>query len=643
MLINEIRDLFSSTEITILIFLVFIILFIISIILRTEFSYSARRFRKLNQEINLLRKRDLKNFFILDKFLNLPLWVRDSRGKIAYGNIHYKKLTNSGDEDFIELSSKNKDFAEKAIKENKQLSEEIFVVLQNERVPFKITETPFVDQNQYGEGSIGFAMDIKEIEKQRNDIKYINSIYQNFFNYSSTAVAIFDVSQKLTFYNSAFIKLWKFKESFLQNYPSYSEILEELRSKSLIPEQINFRKYKEQALGLFTSVIKTHEELLYLPDNRTFRQVIIPLSDGSLLFSYDDQTNVLALERSYNVLLSVQKQTIDNITEGIAVFTEDGILSFYNPKFLKILNKAEIESRIHYQQFFLELKDIIVSLNGFSNWQDIHQKIISFFNIGNKSYEILELKNNKYYEFFVTILPDASRLFTINNITDSYKLQKALIAERDVLEKANDQKINFLKNVSYQIRSPLTTIIGYAEFIKEFSKAGSKQINESYLDNILESSKQLSNLIEDIIILTKENKENSKVENIEITQLIKNSIGKYKKHLKNIGQEVFIKSNATSFSNICVFLFKNIGDFCAKNKYDFLISLKPNFIEISVSLQILETENTGNIFENYNNYKKLSKELDFLLIDLLQKTANVQIIEEKTGENLIIKILFEKV
>lgn len=634
------KDLFFSTEITILVFVVFTLVIIVAIILRIEFSYSVRRFKKLNQEINNLKKRDLKNFFIIDKFLTIPVWIRDSNGKISYINNIYKKLTDSGDEDFLEISSKSQNIAEKVIKENKELSEEVFLVLGNQRIPMKVTEAPFLDSVQYNEGSIGFAFDIKEIEKQRSDIKYINSIYQNFFNYSSTAVAIFDAMQKLTFYNQAFVKLWKLKESFLQNYPSYSEILEELRSKSLIPEQINFRKYKEQALSVFTSIVRTDEELLYLPDNRTLRQVIIPLSNGSLLFSYDDQTNVLELERSYNVLLSVQKQTIDNINEGVAVFTEDGILNFCNQKFLQLLDKTEIQGKIHYQQFFATLQKDIISLNDISNWQDIKQKFISFFNAGNKAYEVLELKNNTYYEFFVTILPDASRLFTINNITDSYKLQKALTAERDALEKANIQKINFLKNVSYQIRSPLTTIMGYSELIKEFSKAGYKNIDEGYLDNILESSKQLSNLIEDIIILTKENKENSEIESVELTKILKNNIGRYKNNLKSLPKEFFIRSNKISFNKICLFLFKNIGDFCEKNKYNFFISLEKNAIEILVNSK---NENHLNIFENYSNYKKLSKELDFLLIDLLQKNANVEITETKENSSLIIKILFQKV
>src|SRR3546814_15672423 len=52
--------------------------------------------------------------------------------------------------------------------------------------------------------------------------------------------------------------------------------------------------------------------------------------------SYEDVTDRLALERSYKTLTEVQRETIDNLYEGVAVFGADGRMKLFNPGLCRI-------------------------------------------------------------------------------------------------------------------------------------------------------------------------------------------------------------------------------------------------------------------------------------------------------------------
>lgn len=76
-------------------------------------------------------------------------------------------------------------------------------------------------------------------------------------------------------------------------------------------------------------------------------------------------------------------------------------------------------------------------------------------------------------------------------------LKKAL----KTAELANNDKNYFLANMSHEIRTPINGVIGFAELLKEENL--SKETSKKYLDIINGNSKQLLNLIDDIIDVAK--------------------------------------------------------------------------------------------------------------------------------------------
>ena len=135
----------------------------------------------------------------------------------------------------------------------------------------------------------------------------------------------------MTFYNEAYARLWKFDEAWLAMSPSHSEVLDAVRDNRLLPEEADYPAFKEQIMALYSDLLETIEEYRFLPDGRVLRRLTSPHPLGGLLLVYEDVTDRMLLQRSFNTLNAVQRETLANLHEAIAVFGSDGRLKLYNP------------------------------------------------------------------------------------------------------------------------------------------------------------------------------------------------------------------------------------------------------------------------------------------------------------------------
>src|SRR5204863_7697966 len=179
-------------------------------------------------------------------------------------------------------------------------------------------------------GTIGFALERTELKSAEGQLlRHVNANGQ-VLEIIHAAVAIYGADKRLSFFNSAFARLWGIEEDWLAGHPSLDELLERLRERRRIPEFADFRLFKRQPPGLFTSLIEPQHGLMHLPDDRTLSVSTSPHPLGGLLFVYEDVTGRLVLERSSNTLIQVQRETLDNLYEGIALFGSDGRLKLHN-------------------------------------------------------------------------------------------------------------------------------------------------------------------------------------------------------------------------------------------------------------------------------------------------------------------------
>jgi signal transduction histidine kinase len=347
---------------------------------------------------------------------------------------------------------------------------------------------------------VGFARDMTEVETIQAELTRHIAAHAEVLENLATAIAIYGPDTKLKFFNTAFGVLWRLEEDWLATEPSLAEVLERLRERRRIPEHADFRAFKRQQLAMFTSLIQPQEELLHLPDERTLRLVVSPHPFGGLTFVYEDVTDRLALERSYNTLIEVQRETLDNLYEGIAVFGSDGRLKLSNPAYGRLwqLSTDDLAGEPH-------LSEIVEKTHAFfedgGDWATLKDRIIERVMSYSLESGQMERKDGSVLQVSTVPLPDGNVLLSYVDVTDTTRVQRALQEKNEALETAGRLKSEFIANVSYELRTPLNAIIGFAEILTNqyFGELNARQLD--YSRGILDSSHRLLSLINDILDL----------------------------------------------------------------------------------------------------------------------------------------------
>ncbi len=374
-------------------------------------------------------------------------------------------------------------------------SERRHVVIGGSRRLLEITELPSAKG-----GSIGFAIDRTDLETLEAELARHISAHAEVLENIHAAVAIFGADRRLIFYNSAYASFWGLEEDWLSTSPLLDEVLERLREKRRIPEVADFRAHKRQRSELFTSLIEPQQELLHLPDERTLSLLISPHPFGGLTFLYEDVTDRLALERSYNTLTEVQRATLDHLSEGIAVYGSDGRLKLHNPAYRKIwgLSPEDVAGEPHIGEIVEKTR---AYLDDGKDWAATKRDFIAKITEAAPVSGRLERRDGSVLEVASMPLPDGNVLLSSLDVTDTARVERALRERNEALETAARLKSEFIANVSYELRTPLNAIMGFAEILTNqyFGPLSPRQLE--YSSGILEGSQQLMALINDILDL----------------------------------------------------------------------------------------------------------------------------------------------
>src|SRR4029079_16771021 len=113
----------------------------------------------------------------------------------------------------------------------------------------------------------------------------------------------------------------------------------------------------------------------------------------------------------------------------------------------------------------------------------------------------LERRDGSVVDLVTVPLPDGATLVTFLDVTDTVNVERALRERNDALEQADALKVDFVHHVSYELRSPLTNIIGFAHFLGEPSTGALTAKQGEYLGYINTSTNALLAIINDILDL----------------------------------------------------------------------------------------------------------------------------------------------
>lgn len=437
-----------------------------------------------------------------------PTWLRDKDFKIIWCNDAYAQLVDQNKDDVLnnqtEISIKLKDskaktvraLAEIAQQNKKEAKANGHVIKKGKRHYVEIIETNLIDTDY----TYGVMHDHTREEELDTELQRHLSANKTLLEQLRSAIALFNADHELEFFNSAFAELWGLEDQWLNNRPKLGDILEKLRETRRLPEQADFRNYKKGWLDMFTRLIDPHDEMMYLPDGSALRLLVVPHPMGGLMMTFEDVTSRLELESSYNTLIAVQKETLDNLAEGVAVYGGDGRLKLSNPSFAELwgLNPEDLEGEPHIST----LVDKTAKFFDKEKWEE-KKKIIIAHGIERKVQEgRLSRADATLLEFATVPLPDGGVLVSYFDVTDSVKVENALREKNAALEAAEQLKTDFLANVSYQLRTPLNAIMGFAEILDNqyFGELNDKQ--KEYSGGIQDAGGKLVKLIDDILDLS---------------------------------------------------------------------------------------------------------------------------------------------
>lgn len=458
--------------------------------IKSELAALTARHERLVDDMTALRT-------LVDS-LPFPVWARDREGRLDFVNAAYAGAVEAADPN--EAVERNLELLDRSVREdaartlgnNTPYRNRVPTVIAGARRIFDVVEMPT------RAGSAGIGVDFTELENLKAEMTRMIEAHRRTLDQLATGVAIFGADQTLRFYNEAYRALWDLDASYLDHSPTDSAVLDRLRASRKLPEQQDFRSWKNQLHEAYRA-IEAKEDLWHLPDGRTLRVVTTPNTEGGVTYLFDNVTERLDLERRYDALIRVQGETLDNLAEAVAVFASDGRLRLYNPAFAQMWNlPAEaLAERPHIEAVIawcapLQPED-----------QTLRALRTAVTSIGQRDSVKgrLERRNSSVVDVATLPLPDGATLVTFQDVTDSVNVERALRERNEALETADEIKINFLHHVSYELRSPLTNIIGFAHFLGDPLTGPLTDKQSEYLGYITVSTNSLLALINDILDL----------------------------------------------------------------------------------------------------------------------------------------------
>ena len=427
-----------------------------------------------------------------------PVWHRDSSGKLVSANQAYARAVEARTgEETVEQGIELFDHAARAELRNahdsaQPYSGRLAAVVAGERRTLDVISVPV------GGGSAGIAIDTTEVEVMRAELRRMVDAHRRTLDQLATGVAIFASNQRLSFYNAAYRSLWDLDVEFLDGGPTDLAVLDRLRAARKLPDEQDFRQWKS-ALHEAYRAVEAKEHTWHLPDGRTMRVVTTPNPEGGVIYLFEDVTERLDLERRYDALIRVQGETLDNLTEAVAVFGSDGRMRLHNPVFARMwrLDAEMLARRPHIETVSTACRP----LHGdHPIWQRLRAMITAIEDrepvIGR-----IERRDGNVVDCATMPLPDGATLLTFQDVTDTVNVERALRERNEALEAADRLKIDFVHHVSYELRSPLTNIIGFAYFLGDPLTGPLTDKQREYLSYITVSTNALLAIINNILDL----------------------------------------------------------------------------------------------------------------------------------------------
>jgi len=347
----------------------------------------------------------------------------------------------------------------------------------------------------------GFAIDIQDLEDARFELARNLQSQRELADRMSAGVAQFDADRRLTFFNQPFAIMAQIDAEWLAEVPEFDRLLDRMRENNRLPETRDFPAWKEERRGWFSSAEEVIEEDWILANGDHLRIVGQPLPDAGLRLIIEDRTEHVRLSSARDTLLRVRSATFDNLFEAISVFASDGRLYLWNRRFCSVwdLDESWLGEHPRVDELVPALAKRLIKPTAAAQVRELIRNATSGRQQGSGR---VSMADGRHFEFAAVPLPDGNALFTMIDVTDSTRIESALRERATALEEADQVKTDFVANMSYELRTPLTSIGGFAEMLAAGYAGKLAPAAADYVSAILESVARLSKLIDDVLDLT---------------------------------------------------------------------------------------------------------------------------------------------
>jgi signal transduction histidine kinase/PAS domain-containing protein len=429
--------------------------------------------------------------------LGKPAFLRDGAGRLVFANAAYhdlaralgRKTSESQPAELVDYGLLQRN---RAILGDARKPQSTMVTL-GEVGDFEVVDFPV------NGGSAGYLHARQDTTPRDAGLSHLGAIIDAL----ATPIAIFNPNRELVQFNRAYCAMWDIDPNWLKLGMDERAILDKLRTDGKLPNEPDYQGWRTRHLTTYQLRVPKELEPWHLPDGRTLQVIAAPAGPkGGVIYVFEDITDQLNLKSQHKVVLDVQRSTLNALSEAVAVFGTNGRLTLSNPKLSTVWKlPANLFTETPHIDQIAEAAARALPEDGATIWRDLKRSIIDLNPTRSDRQGRITRADGKLIDYAIVRLPDGQTMMTFLDVTESANYQRVLKERNDALITADRLKDAFVQNVSYELRSPLTNIIGFADLLASGAAGELNDKQRSYTDFIRASSATLGVLIDNILDL----------------------------------------------------------------------------------------------------------------------------------------------
>ena len=461
-----------------------------------------------------------------------PAWLATARGEPIFANRAWLRATGARDIDQANAEGltldTGADTLARAVAAGRMPAERVrWTQIAGAKRALLVKAVPL----ETGEVAI-WTVDVTQGEAAADTLRRHVAAHEAALDQISDAIVVFGRDRRLTFHNDAFAKLWGLEPAWLAEQPSHSEWLDRLRGLDRLPETPDYGRFKAEELGRHEQLGADEPAMWRLPGERTLRVLGQPHPSGGIILIFSDITPELRLKTQFNHLIQVQRATLDKLGDAVAVFGADAKLRLHNEAFQDLWGLSA-EDLVRSGVFDDIVERCVRRLTDLGFWRELKGRITSPDPVARApATGEAVTADGRRLSWQSRPLPDGATLIGFADVTDTRALEDAVRDREAALRQSERLKRDFVANVSHQLRTPLTTILGFSELLERTELAAGGGRGQA--SAVRQASIQLARLIEKVL---------------DVAQI---DSGELKPHLGSVDLEALVSDVAARWSPVAV-------------------------------------------------------------------------------------------